>query len=281
MRRTLVGASEAPALMGADDYDVSEWMSRLDVYANKVGQPQPLRSQPVILGTCLEDGILRAYAELSGRECIPVGVLQRDAAAPHLGATLDAIRADDDAVVQVKYTSRPPYPGRIPLAYEVQTNVEMAISGRETAILLVLHPGELRDYPVPRNEALIALVRETVERFWRDHVEARRPPAPPPPGYVPLSIVEALHPRDNGSTVALSEAAADADGRLAEIAETMTALVEERERLRAAVALEIGDATYGALPAGGQWKWAWQVTEEFRVPRREQRILRRLKRRQR
>lgn len=286
-RRTAIGASEVAAILGRDP-----WTTPLDVYARKVGDPRAEKPRLALdLGNAMEPLILRRYAERTGHRVSAHQRMLRDRAAPHLSATPDAVYGMEngapdyqEGILETKLTWQPPGDDDPPIRWQLQVQAQLACSDERHGRIAVLHlvpsldPDQaLRIHDVPRHEDAIGVIREAVERFWRDHVEPRRPPSAGAPGTpIPMRILQALHPLDNGETVELDDAAGTADARLIEIAETMKMLERERDELRARIADDIGDATFGRLPNGGRWSWKHQKRAAYQVAASEGRVLRRL-----
>lgn len=283
-RRLGIGASEVAAILGRDP-----WTTPLDVYARKVGDARAERPRLALdLGNAMEPLLLDLYRARYPEQRVERHQTQAwDSVAPHLSATPDASYSDQLTlgVLETKLTWQPPDDDPDPpVRWALQVQAQLACTGLSHARIAVLHlvpsldpDRAFRVFDVPRHDAAIDLIREAVERFWRDHVEPRRPPPAGPPGTpIPMRILQALHPKDNGETVELDDAIGAADARLVEIDDQMRMLGAEREELRARIADAIGDATFGRLPNGGRWSWRWQTRRAHQVAASEGRVLRRL-----
>lgn len=273
-RREGIGASEVAALLNAHDY-----LTEQDLFVAKLAGRDVRPNLAMVMGTYLEPYLLELYrARATDLSCAAVVQhMQHDHEAPHLFATPDAVYGRDDAsswhgVLETKVTWAEPFKS-CPLAWQVQTEAQMAVTGLAAARVAVLHlvPGLTPDdafqvFDVPRHDGVIARMRERVEEWWAAHIEARVPPPPSIPGApIPLRVWEALHPRDSGATVELPAEAVAIDERLREIGGLLKALDVERDGLRARLAECIGDATYGCLPDGGRWKWGYEERREHTV----------------
>lgn len=282
-----VGASEVAALLGAHDYLTEE-----DLFVAKLGGEDKRENLAMRVGSALEPWLLELYRQTRLLENVrPHQAMLRSVEAPHLFATPDAYAwehcADLDeeryAVVETKVTWADLFDS-CPLAWQVQVQAQMAVTGWTRARVAVLHLlphakplDAFQIFDVPRHEGVIDRMRERVEQWWRDHVEARVPPPPGVPGApIPLRVWEALHPRDSGETVDLPVDAALVDARLSELGRELKRLTAERDELRAHIAAWIGDATYGRLPDGSRWKWGYEERREHVTAASAGRVMRRV-----
>lgn len=89
MRRSSIGASESPAVLG-----VSTWASPISLWAEKTGRVERIDlsgSEPVFWGNELESAIISGYARRSGREVVPFGLMLRSRVYPWMTCTPDAL----------------------------------------------------------------------------------------------------------------------------------------------------------------------------------------------
>ena len=145
-------------------------------------------------GMYLEDGILQWYVADTGATGVErPGTLVH----PHnarIMATPDAVvlkplegaqYVDRRTGVEVKAPGPfmeggwgEPGTDQVPQAYLAQAVFEMAVLDVERLDFAALLGGELRIYPVTRNRVVEGKLIERALAFWRDHVEADKPPAP-------------------------------------------------------------------------------------------------------
>lgn len=197
LRRTGVTGTDIARICG-----LSEFGSPLDVYLEKVGKAEPLDLTPALKrGLYLEDGILRWYEADSGALRIErPGTLQLRGE-PRIMATPDGVAFFDQPLNTMLHTGRLPSgdvrgvevkspgphmehgwgePGtdQVPAAYLCQAVFEMAVLDVERLDFAALLGGELRIFPVRRSRVVEGKLIERALAFWRDHVEADKPPAP-------------------------------------------------------------------------------------------------------
>lgn len=197
-RTRSIGGSDCAAILG-----ISPWRTPLDVWREKVLHEQDQIDTPATrAGTRFEPHILAAYrARLpeSARVWTPEPTLLDG----YRRCTVDAIASVDgwERVVEAKSTVMASEWGQeesddVPLHYVVQGMWYADILGldqidfpallwpRDMRDLLGLAPAEivaacdLRVLTVAYSPSLAQMIRERVERFWRDHVQAEVPPPP-------------------------------------------------------------------------------------------------------
>lgn len=181
------GASELGALL-----DVSPYEDRSSLIARKASGERSPSKPAMVLGSCLEDGILRFYAEMTGRKVTP-WVARRTIASidfPHLVVTPDAVDDTSDALLEIKHSSggrgwgvgavidecdgyTTHEGGAAPLHYQVQVQGQMAVTGHRHCRIAGLIRGKLRIYEVPRHEGVIARIRQECIRGWAEVLRLR------------------------------------------------------------------------------------------------------------
>lgn len=128
-----------------------------------------------------------------------------------------------------------------------------------TITLFVGDTGEIRQYPVERDEDAIESLRESGEAFWMDHVMRRVPPPPPKNADIAgLSNLSSVLDRvfvaaagiEVDATAALIAAANDYD----EARRQMDEAEERKSAAAARVKLELGEGT-SAKWTGGRVSW--------------------------
>lgn len=195
LRATGIGASEIGALVGLDRFK-----SPIDVYLEKVGLAEPVEENfHMERGTFLEDGARRWYAKRTGRLVqMPTPLTLRSPTHPHVLASPDGIVFNPDnrgaetladlaaplCALEIKIPSRftfadwgEPGTDEVPKYHVPQMTIEAHVLG-VTATDAALCVDDLMIYTLPFNEKLCEHLCEAAERFWRDHVEPRRPPPP-------------------------------------------------------------------------------------------------------
>lgn len=193
LRRGRVTASNVAACLGLDRYK-SPRQAWEEIY---LGVEQPV-TLPMRAGTALEPVILDLFAESMPDEEIVGRQVWRDDDPKHLiAATLDA-RLRKPRAVEAKTAGVVSYgkvdewgeegTDEIPEQYVVQCTAQM-IAAPELELVYVpaIVRGDFRIYQVPRNDALLGMIREGIARFIRDHIETGEPP---PADYRDLDAVK-------------------------------------------------------------------------------------------
>jgi len=209
MRRTGIGASEIAALAG-----LSRWATPVDIYAAKV---LPTKDDPTLvmeLGNLLEEPISRVYAKRTGAFLHRCTTLRHPKHSVAL-ATPDrlvfrqrvlkaqALPQAAERLLQVKtagWRSRPDWgpegTDQVPEDYLAQVQWEMGVTGQRVCdVALLIERDDFRIYTVPFNERLFGGLLEIAERFWVDHVQARKPP-PPDASEAYAEFLKRAHPRE-------------------------------------------------------------------------------------
>lgn len=256
-RLSAVCASEVAAVLG-----VSPFGSPLEVWARKrrliTGDEATERMK---WGTRFERPILAGYAEDEGVEVVYHDQSQlimhpRYPEVP-MAATPDGYEGSDvvldaknvDAFVADAWVDGPP------LHYQIQSQVQMACTGRPLGKLIALFGGNrLQPYIVERNDAFIASMEATVADWWSRYVvTGEQPPADASESCI--RTLERLHPDDNGREVTLGDEFVDVDARLAEVKAALAQLKSEKDELENRLKAAIGANTFGVLPTGGRFSW--------------------------
>jgi putative phage-type endonuclease len=195
-----VGASEVAAVCG-----LSRWKSAIDVWRAKVAPDaadEDERSYAAELGNEIEEPIARVWAKRTGRYLARVDTLRSSEhplalATPDRAVYLtreargearglrDNVR-DAERLLQVKSTtSRLAHlwgaegSDVVPDEYLIQAHWEGAVAGVDLVEFAVdFDKRALKSYTVRVDRALFASLYDTVERFWREHVEPKIVPPP-------------------------------------------------------------------------------------------------------
>jgi len=287
-RRQGIGSSDAPVILG-----LTTWKSPLALYAEKAGLvPLPEDDTDRLRwGHRLEPAITQAYEEDTGRRTYDPGdfTLERHGSAPWMIATLDRLVVEwTDAphpppleqigVLELKTADafkREVWREEPPLAYQVQLQHQLAVSGHQWGSIACLIGGHTFVWQdVARNDAFIAELMLAEERFWQ-RVQQRDPP-PPDASKASSDILQQLYPQETEETIALPVDAVewDRERRLSmEIIATHEDIKHECEnRLRAA----LGTAAVGVLPTGV--RYTWKTRKAYTANVGATRILRRIDR---
>lgn len=261
IRRELVTASDAAAILGADTH-----RGPLSVYADKVSGIEQEDRLPMRRGRRFEAAIADEYGEQMRRPVEPLRAFEISLHPdlPWLGATLDRLTlgtlqapdpfggCDTRGPLQIKmaigsaseWSEEDP-----PLRFVIQVQIEMACYGARWGSLCALTgPGPLKVHDLERDDAFLAEAIPRLEEF-RDRVRRREPP---PADALPETAraLSRLWPADDGSTVLLDRAALDTVNRW-EAAQAR----EQKAAAEAAAATNelhrrLGPAAFGSLPDG-------------------------------
>ena len=259
LRALGIGSSDAASAVG-----LSPYKSALSLWLEKTGRREPedlSEKQAVLWGTVLEPVLANVYAEQTGRKVRRVNAVLQHAEHRHMLANLDrAVRCPKlgQGILEIKtasYHSAPQWEEGIPVAYQCQVLHQLAVTGLAWADVAVLIGGQdFRIYRVERDDDKIRDLIEREQDFWA-LVHFDQPPPPDGSGDAGQAL-NRLFPRDNGTTLDLSDST-DAN----RLFHTLLALRERREALEQQEAQAkqqlqtvLGDAT-GALFAAGRISW--------------------------
>lgn len=283
-----VGASESAALVG-----VHPFLSPLRLYELKVrDDPEPPDgSEWMEAGTRLQPVITAWWAERTGhvvRASDPWKVAWlkggRARGAP-LFTTLDALvkRTQGLAgpgVLEVKNVSEWKAADWLedpPLHHQVQLQHQLHVKGYGWGYLVALVGGNRLRWSPPLQYApdFAQELERRVAAFWREHVLERRPPEPV--DAEDLKAAGRLFPRSvvGSEAVRLPRELLKVDARILELQAQERERKAELERLKAQVALALGEAEVGKLGGSTWWSWRTQDRQEYVVPASTFRVLRR------
>jgi len=288
-RKTGIGASDMPAILGLNKY-----MSELELFLVKTGQvpTDDEDSEAAQWGHELEGKILEVFGRRTGRPVTRAGHLLRSTQYPWAMCTLDGWQVIDDPKYQVR--SMPveckltgafgrDWETSVPDYFMPQIQQQMLVTGRPMASFACLVNGtKLVHADVERDEVMIAQIIEAGERFWRA-VNDEKMPAPDGSKSAGWALSQ-LYSRDDGEAVALRWDAVELTDRHDAICAQVKALESERETIRQTLQVRIGGATMGLLPGeNGGWSWKLQkrAARTQEAPAVEYRVLRRVKARNR
>lgn len=280
-----IGGSTAPAALGLGRY-----ASRLEAWAEMTGRLVRTEEEDAAVeerlrwGTLDEDGLLRelvrrmpaAYVRPSNiasvigtGTCTQLGVFRfKPSGQPLLVAndlpwmhySIDGlcIRRDkggQPCLLEGKTTSlwlEGEWEQDVPEHVYIQVQHGLAVTGLGLATVAVKIGGqELRAFDIERDEDAIRMIVRGEEEFM-GYVRANTPPPIEEPVHErTMDVLKRLHPKDNGETVWLPEAAAELDRRLLQVKEEQMLLEGEREQIEARLRAWIGDATFGEIRSAG------------------------------
>lgn len=304
-RRQHVGASDAAAILGMDDF-----RGPLDVWASKVRGIDTEPTEHMEWGRYIEKPVVeylhdRTKVEISflvvhGPDGeLPIRLMAVDgysSAMPDIyavGAERGLIACSPDgfcelsfegmqrkAVLQIKNVShygRGKWSEGLPDSYSIQVQTEMYVMQTPYALVAALFGGcELGLYLVPADTEMQANIVSYCARWWAEHVVAGVEPPWSPQSR--SDTWKLLHPRDNGETVELPGVAADLWSEVEALKSIITEKEQRVEALTAQIRSMIGDGTFGEVP-GRDLLLSLKTTERkgFTVKPTSFRVLRRVK----
>lgn len=280
-RRTGLGSSDAPIIAG-----VSSWKSPFQLWGEKVGLPtEELDGEWLEWGIRLEPVIAEKYAEETGRRLVdpePFTVL-RHPERPWCLATIDRYVADAGqplGVLELKTAASwkaDEWADEPPVAYQVQLQHQLAVTGASWGSLAVLIGGQrFRWCDLPRNDRFIAILLEREAAFWR-RVETGDPP-PVDGREGTRELLQALYPESTpGQVVALPGAALAWDQQRLEAHAQVQHWTERKTEAENLLKQAIGPAERGIAPNGVTYVWATTTRKAYSVAATTVRTLRRQK----
>lgn len=173
-RRTVITGTDVAAIMG-----LSKWSSPIQVWLDKQGKSETQENEAMKWGRRLERPILMAYADTVG---VPLEFADPYQLIKHpdvpLGASLDARWINDDRrPVDAKNTRQRTADwgeagtDQIPIWYQTQLAVQMAVTGAPCADLAVLFSGqEFARFVVYRDQEVEGMILDRVAAWWKRHI---------------------------------------------------------------------------------------------------------------
>ena len=256
LRLDLIGASDAPAILG-----LSPYAGPGDVWARIVHGVSSPAGEAAEWGTRIEPLVLAEFARRHGlRVAKPASVVQPKGRAWQR-VSLDGLIEGRLEAVEIKCVgvSRaaelgPEGTDQVLEGHLVQVQAQMEALDLERCYVVYLVGGNsYREYTVERSGELGDLVREECERFWTDYVVPRKVP----PAFGRLETVKRLFPsaRTPARDVTDEESIA-AIGRYMAARDARKAAEEEEAKARGWLCEIIGESTAIRTPDGREARWA-------------------------
>lgn len=271
--KRMIGGSDIAALLGD-----SRWGTPLQLYARIVGAAQEERQEAHMRrGNVLERAVLELYAAETGSVLLD-GPKLTHPRLPYVRSSLDALAVpygEGARVVDAKTVGSGERrhfgePGtdqvRRDILYQMVMYVGIGLARGVVDVpkadvpVLGLSGADLTIYTVGFDAELYGMIEEAIERFWRDHVEPRRPPPVTEP-LGDMDAIGALYPRHEGEAKRWEELAGleqDAVQRWLVAREIRRLKAAEEAEAEAEVRMLLGTTPSLLLPehlGGGRVDW--------------------------
>jgi putative phage-type endonuclease len=244
-RATGLGASDVAAVFG-----VSRWSTPWDVWAEKTGrvQPEP-ENEAQLRGRILEDGIADLWVASLPKDQ-PVR-LRRQGLMRHrlhrwMLATVDRLSVCtlDRCVTEIKSAvDLSEWDGdETPVAYQLQTQQQLAVTGRDHAHVVVLGPRfQIVERTIARDDELIAKMVDVLGNWWQRHiVEDVEPEAT---GAAADGLARLYGNPDPDAVCDLPADLIDAPARIRALTEQAATLTAQADDLKARIKQTAGNAS--------------------------------------
>jgi putative phage-type endonuclease len=246
-RRTSLGASEVPAVLG-----LSPYATPLDVYRAKYGGGRAIDEELAFIGHA-EEVVIGRWLQKFRRELgvIRRGFMARSLEAPWLSCTFDRFVVKRRVWTPVQMKTAHQYAGDeweegVPLAVQAQIQTELFVGGFELGYAVAFVGGRrFHLHPVARDEEWIReiLIPQT-RAFWHEHVLAGVPPEPSSP-----AEAVSLWPGGEGEVDA-DEETVEAWSELLEARRQAAELEKHVDELKLRLQIQMRDATKLIGPGG-------------------------------
>lgn len=257
-RKTGIGGSDVAAIAGEHPYKTAA-----DVYARIVADVEPqIDNARMALGRAMEGHILDEYCKRHDLDPSSFERLVeiRDAAKPWRRGELDALNRKSRRALDAKLVVSPRQFARwgeigsdsVPVEYLLQGHWYQQLADTDNFTIVAFIESDLREFNIPRDREMDGLLGETVDKFWRDHVEKKVPP--PLTGCAPETL-HALFPRNAAPLREATPGEVEIFGKYADARAERESSEACEEELKAALQAAIADAEGIKCPLGRiTWK---------------------------
>ncbi|WP_024834120.1 YqaJ viral recombinase family protein [Ruminiclostridium josui] len=301
IRKTGVGGSEIAALFGKSNY-----ASPLSVYMDKMSnQINEIENEFIEWGKTLEPIIREKFPKkfwsTTGYQ-IDVeefSYMMQSKENPYMLANIDGLLApinDYKFNVQVAegeweecfipagqlggleiktgsgFTAKNWRENTLPDNYFLQTQHYMAVTGLPYFFVVALIDKHLLWRYIPRNEEIIAIIKNRVHEFWTENILKKNPPAPIG-SEVDTGILKSMYPQELKDKALNLDHMADKRIRYKELSEEIKGLQKEQEAIKQEFMSAMGDAEL-AFVGDKKISWKMQAGSTYTVTRKPQRVLR-------
>lgn len=172
-RRTRIGASEAPIIMG-----ISPWKTPYKLWQEKIGLIEPDKMNSAMQrGVDLEPIAREKFIEMTGIKVFPAVIEHPEH--KWMSASLDGHNLKGD-VVEIKCAGRKDHEialdGKVPEKYFPQLQHQMAVSGADKIYYFSFDGENGVIIVVPRDDSYIKNMIEKEKEFYRCMIELESPP---------------------------------------------------------------------------------------------------------
>jgi putative phage-type endonuclease len=265
LRRTLITASDVPAILNADPF-----RKEADVFLVKTGQGSIEETEPMRWGRRMESAIADGYVAATHRHVHPEKpfeiTIHPDI--PWLGATLDRgvtcegysmdepvhpgpLGARELGALELKATSDAArWEDAAPVHHQIQLTVQMACAGRQWGSLaaFVALSRPVVWFDLLFDAELFALMVPQLEIF-HEYVKRREFPAQDPERFS-SSAIRKLWPSDSGESIVLEQDALNKVNQWEALKDLESVTRSAKERAEDELRLLMKDATTAFLPDG-------------------------------
>ena len=269
-RKNHIGGSDIAAVLGR-----SPWKTREDVYWDKVLDTAPGETTDSMdMGNWFENPLIDYACQRLGVECERnVTRISDGIDGGIMAAQIDGLVNGDKRIgIEAKYTGIADGWGEdgtdmIPEYYLLQAQGEMHVHKLNAIYFPVFYAAgyrpERRLYCVPRSQEIIDVVVSESVRFWKEHVEPRRPPSTEPP---PMQMLRRLI-REPDSVRTLSEEEAVAAMQAFEVRQQASIAKNDAEaayeRATAACLRYLVDCEAARFPDGSELRYLTENAGTF------------------
>lgn len=278
-RRKIIGASDVPAILGVSPFR----RTPLHVYLDKIGLAEDdgagEENEAFYWGHALEAPIRKRYSEVTKRTLADTGefTITHNSDLPEwCAATLDGSIVEADgkvtpAPLELKTIGGNPRAVLAdwrdhgpPLAYAVQVQYQMLVTGASWASIAALIAGQRFVYAdLERNDTLLKMILLKCEMFWR-RVQQRNPPEPTGPDER-VALKQLYQQETPGVAIALPERFVEVDARRRDAIERAKAADIERATCDNIIMASMGEAEVATLPDGTVYTWKSRETKGYEV----------------
>lgn len=273
LRMRGISASEAGAACGVSDY-----ATPLEIYHRKRGELPPIEpNRAMRKGSFMEPFIASEFELETGIKIVDHAPgLYCHSEFEWIMATPD--RVIDEASTGLELKDMDPFIARdrlgvdwtdeIPDEWTMQAQQQMFVMGWQSVVFCVLVNRDLRYFSVGRNETLLARMLSRESELW-ERIQAGVPPDPIDHETNLRLARDLFKDVKRGEVITLSDLSVGAWERYEELGKEIKHLESERNKAKASVLMELGNAEAGRLPDGRCVRRNLVHVKEYIVPEKQ------------